>query len=536
MKKLFTLIVIALCLKTNAQTTISGGSIYGTWTQANSPYLIQSAIMIPADSTLIISPGVTVQFQGNYKLWALGRLIAIGTISDTIVFTCNNPSIGWTGISYDNTTTSPDTSFFEYCRFEYGNASVSPNTSGGAISFSNNSKGIVTHSRFRNCYASIGSGAIQYGNTRCISYCLFENNSSQTCGAIGGGFAGNSCEISYNTFIGNYCTGDYGGAIGSWGHDIIKNNVFYNNTSYGSNYAGGAIYCGSSSSLNIYNNKFYNNSSINNGAGAIYCLGTPIISNNVFSNNSGPMGGAIICDGALPNITNNTFMNNFSNYGGAIYCLNTGYPILSNTILWGDSASVSGKEIYLADQSNGPTISYCDMQGGQSSIGLANNIFYLGIYTNNIASNPLVVNPSAGIGLSYNGLSTNLSLTGNSPCINTGNPTGTYPTTDIAGNPRIYGSSIDIGAYELQSPAGISQYSNLNTNISVYPNPNNGSFVIEPQNTIHCTVYDVNGKAVLSQIINGKINIDANNLSEGVYNISLQSNEGVVNKRLVIVR
>jgi hypothetical protein len=41
---------------------------------------------------------------------------------------------------------------------------------------------------------------------------------------------------------------------------------------------------------------------------------------------------------------------------------------------------------------------------------------------------------------------------------------------------------------------------------------------------------------VLSQLINGKVTIDASNLSEGIYNISIISNEGMVNKKLVIVR
>ncbi len=87
------------------------------------------------------------------------------------------------------------------------------------------------------------------------------------------------------------------------------------------------------------------------------------------------------------------------------------------------------------------------------------------------------------------------------------------------------------------SVAGIEQY-NTNNTISIYPNPNNGLFVIEPSNTTQTTmqVYDVNGKLVLSQTINGKTTIDASSLQEGVYNISLQSNEGVVNKRVVIVR
>ena len=88
------------------------------------------------------------------------------------------------------------------------------------------------------------------------------------------------------------------------------------------------------------------------------------------------------------------------------------------------------------------------------------------------------------------------------------------------------------------STAGINQVASNNNQIKVYPNPNKGSFVIEPSNTAKQTmqVYDVNGKLVLSQTINGKTIIDGSSLNEGVYNISLQSNEGVVNKRLVIVR
>ncbi len=86
--------------------------------------------------------------------------------------------------------------------------------------------------------------------------------------------------------------------------------------------------------------------------------------------------------------------------------------------------------------------------------------------------------------------------------------------------------------------AGIEQFANNNEQITIYPNPNNGSFVIEPSSATKQTmqVYDVNGKMVLTQIISDKTSIDASTLNEGVYNISLQSNEGVINKRLVIVR
>ena len=84
---------------------------------------------------------------------------------------------------------------------------------------------------------------------------------------------------------------------------------------------------------------------------------------------------------------------------------------------------------------------------------------------------------------------------------------------------------------------GISQVSG-NKQISVYPNPNNGNFVIETNSATKQTLqlFDVNGKLVLTQTIIGKTNIDASNLAEGVYNLNITTNDGVINKRLVIVR
>lgn len=62
--------------------------------------------------------------------------------------------------------------------------------------------------------------------------------------------------------------------------------------------------------------------------------------------------------------------------------------------------------------------------------------------------------------------------------------------------------------------------------------------VIEPNSITKQTVqiYDVNGKLLLNQTINGKITVDASILNEGVYNINIIKDEEVINKRLVIVR
>ncbi|MEO8762340.1 MAG: T9SS type A sorting domain-containing protein, partial [Bacteroidia bacterium] len=79
---------------------------------------------------------------------------------------------------------------------------------------------------------------------------------------------------------------------------------------------------------------------------------------------------------------------------------------------------------------------------------------------------------------------------------------------------------------------------NEDKTFSIYPNPTNASFTIETNTSVKQTlqIVDVNGRIVLTQTINGTSTINTGNLAEGVYNASLMGDEGIINKKLVIVR
>ncbi|WP_373514673.1 hypothetical protein [Persicitalea sp.] len=89
-----------LCFTSFGQTNVSG-NVSGTWTKANSPYIITSDVTVPAGQTLTIQPGVVVQSDAyNDDLLVYGTLLAQGTAADSIrfrgVFVSGNSTHGGT--------------------------------------------------------------------------------------------------------------------------------------------------------------------------------------------------------------------------------------------------------------------------------------------------------------------------------------------------------------------------------------------------------------------------------------------------------
>lgn len=88
------------------------------------------------------------------------------------------------------------------------------------------------------------------------------------------------------------------------------------------------------------------------------------------------------------------------------------------------------------------------------------------------------------------------------------------------------------------STTGVDQ-KNLDNAFKMYPNPSSNSFHIDyagVNGEAVVNVYDINGRLVLTQNMNGKTIIDASSLNNGIYNVNITNIDGVVNKRLIISR
>ncbi|MBN1450237.1 MAG: hypothetical protein JW963_04405, partial [Anaerolineales bacterium] len=159
-------LVLSVCAAVLSADTIPGGNVSGTWYQANSPYYIAGSITIPASDTLVIEPGVEVEFQGDYSLTVNGYLEAIGTEADSIHFTA---STFWRGLNFSN---APDSSKLAFCTILHSGTFF---TGMGGINCTN-SNPVITHCRISDNYAhgqvSTYAGGIALNNSNAeISWC-----------------------------------------------------------------------------------------------------------------------------------------------------------------------------------------------------------------------------------------------------------------------------------------------------------------------------------------------------------------------------
>jgi parallel beta-helix repeat protein/predicted outer membrane repeat protein len=165
--------------------------------------------------------------------------------------------------------------------------------------------------------------------------------------------------------------------------------------------------------------------------GGISCYGSSAtIMNCTITNNEAyyDKGGGILCwDNSSAKITGCTISDNEAKYhGGGIYFYG-GSPVLTDSILWGNTVGLSPQQIELGGGSS-LSVRYCDVQGGWAGVG-------------NINVNPNFVDPLGG----------DYHLLLNSPCIDAGDPNykPAPEELDIDGEPRVMGNRVDIGSDEV---------------------------------------------------------------------------------------
>jgi len=226
--------------------------------------------------------------------------------------------------------------------------------------------------------------------------------------------------------------------------------------------------------------------------GGVWCEDiSAVVSNCVLTDNSTASLGAGAYGGTLNNctLTNNNLNGFFNAGGGAAYCtLNNCFLVGNNAINTEgggayastlNSCLVSGNYAY---QDGGgayaSTLNNCTLvnnfawdEGAGADISTLNNCIeyynrdtgfdFLTSTYNNCCTDQLPNNgegnfTNAPLFVDYAG--SDYHLQSNSPCINAGNNTYVTTTNDLDGNPRIKGGTVDIGAYEYQTPTSIISY------------------------------------------------------------------------------
>ena len=277
----------------NSQTIIVEGNVAGLWNSNNSPYLIEGDITLPADSSLIIEPGVDVIFQGHYHFQIYGSLNAEGTREDSINFTINdtagfaqldNYSSGWGGIQFIERGQTDDTSTLKFCLIEY----TVPDT---------------TMNMYYNDYGSVYTNG-QYSGTVLLENCWIRNN--------------------------RMCVHSYFGTM------VVLNSIISNNT-------GGGLRMIYNDQGLIYGNIITENVSTESMIGGMFFAGYPEIVNNTICFNTAANGGGLTIsdDGGVLTVYNSIVFGNEATSGAGSMAYSAWSSIhFKNCILEG---------IYLAD-------------------------------------------------------------------------------------------------------------------------------------------------------------------------------------------
>jgi len=254
----------------------------------------------------------------------------------------------------------------------------------------------------RNGTQANGAGVYCQSAADILSDCILSGNSSPDPFSAGGGASGgvlNRCLITGNS-------ASYGG--GGMAYSTLNSCIVSNNTmtAYGGGTFGGTI-----------NNCLIINNSADWGGG---CVGQSTVNNSILVGNTATSGGG----GATFSVFlyNCTLVGNTSPGGAGIDF----YTVAENCILYNNNG---------ANYSGPVQLDYCCTTPNPGGAV-------------NFTNAPRFADPVNG----------DFHLQGNSPCINSGNNLYAPGPTDFDGLARVTGGTVDIGAFEFQTPPSLLAY------------------------------------------------------------------------------
>ena len=123
-----------------SQTTVSGRIEQDTtWTQDGSPFVLIGPVVVVADVTLTIEPGVQVRGTVGSSLVVNGALNAVGTQEQRIIFTSDSGQQDWSGIHLTTSVeSSPRPSALRFVTIERATRGIKWGLTRSPVEFSDN--------------------------------------------------------------------------------------------------------------------------------------------------------------------------------------------------------------------------------------------------------------------------------------------------------------------------------------------------------------------------------------------------------------